>query len=559
MGGQRGSRKTQLEGDKAGSGKRSALIYCRVSTAKQEEEGTSLDSQTAACIAHAEQLGYTIGRVTKEVFSGAELFDRPLLSRDRADIRAGQFAAVVVYAIDRLSRDVAHLAILSEEIERAGATLMFVTEDLDKSPEGKLMASVRAYVAEVERLKIRERCVRGKRQRLLSGKLYNLGPELYGYQRDRERGVRLVHPEESRIVQKIFEYVGVEGAGLLTIAKRLSETGVPSPWAAKGFGSRGWNATAVRNIIRNPSYKGETWAWIRKAASRTRIVMRPREEWIRLSDEITPAVVTPEVWQRAQERLAKNSGESKRNQERPYLLRGHITCALCGSRMYPMPCGNSNKPRPYYRCSSYVKRWGRKCGASVVPAGLCEQWAWEELKSYLQTPDLIAREVERLQDEGIDKQLLKDREVAQASLDRHTQGMQRLVRSLRTVEDDLAVIIERELLQAEREKQALLKTLADLDARIARQEQVTINLRSLYEYCQQVEEELERFEFDDQRLALEALGAEVIANGREWKIVARFPGSVVEVESVSSNSSRPTSAPATPRPPYSAATGAGAK
>lgn len=182
----------------------------------------------------------------------------------------------------------------------------------------------------------------------------------------------------------------------------------------------------------------------------------------------------------------------------------------------------------------------------MVPAVLCEQWAWEEVKGYLRTPDLIAREVERLQEEGIDKQLLKDSEIAQASLERHTQGMQRLVRSLRTVEDDLAVIIERELLQAEREKQAMLNTIADLDARIARQEQVTINLRSLYEYCQQVEDELERFEFDDQRLALEALGAEVVANGRDWKLVARFPGSVVEVESVCSNSSRPTSAPTPP-------------
>src|SRR5918998_4301956 len=99
------------QGTKAGqhvNGCKEALIYCRVSTQKQEDEGTSLDSQAAACIAHAEKLGYRIGRITKEVYSGAELFDRPLLSRDRADIRAGMYKAVVVYAIDRLSRDIAH-------------------------------------------------------------------------------------------------------------------------------------------------------------------------------------------------------------------------------------------------------------------------------------------------------------------------------------------------------------------------------------------------------------------------------------------------------------------
>jgi hypothetical protein len=55
-----------------------AIIYCRVSTRRQEDEGTSLDSQEAACIRHAQSLGFTSRRVTREVYSGAELYDRPL-------------------------------------------------------------------------------------------------------------------------------------------------------------------------------------------------------------------------------------------------------------------------------------------------------------------------------------------------------------------------------------------------------------------------------------------------------------------------------------------------
>src|SRR5688500_18187275 len=108
-----------------------AVIYCRVSTTKQEYKGTSLDSQATSCLSHSRSLGYAVGRVTKEVYSGAELFDRPLLARDREDIRAGQFQALIVYAIDRLSRDVAHLAIIADECDRAGAKPIFVTEELD--------------------------------------------------------------------------------------------------------------------------------------------------------------------------------------------------------------------------------------------------------------------------------------------------------------------------------------------------------------------------------------------------------------------------------------------
>jgi site-specific DNA recombinase len=86
-----------------------------VSTKVQEQDGTSLDSQEAACVRHVEGLGYRVGRVTREVYSGVELWDRPHLSRDRQDLKAGKFAALVCYSVDRLSRDPIHLALIAQE------------------------------------------------------------------------------------------------------------------------------------------------------------------------------------------------------------------------------------------------------------------------------------------------------------------------------------------------------------------------------------------------------------------------------------------------------------
>src|SRR5579872_2207398 len=163
------------------TGDRTALVYCRVSTKGQEENGTSLDSQETACVKHAEQLGFTIGRVTREVYSGGELYNRPKLAQDRADIRAGQFQALITYALDRLSRDPIHLEILAEECARAGCELIFVTEPLDDSPDGQLIRFVRGYAARQEREKIRERQLRGKYTRATQGKLWNYGVALYGY------------------------------------------------------------------------------------------------------------------------------------------------------------------------------------------------------------------------------------------------------------------------------------------------------------------------------------------------------------------------------------------
>ena len=144
--------------------------------------------------------------------------------------------------------------------------------------------------------------------------------------------MRVIFEPEARIVSQIFQWVAVESAGVLTVAKRLNAEGVPSPWASKGEGNGSWNSTCIRGILRNPNYKGETVQW-RYHKIKRRTSLRHESEFVRLPEGITPAITSPEVWARAQERLATNRGEAKRNESHPYLLRGHILCAKCGARM----------------------------------------------------------------------------------------------------------------------------------------------------------------------------------------------------------------------------------
>ena len=61
--------------------------------------------------------------------------------------------------------------ILVDEWERHGAMPAFVTEDLDQSPIGKVILSLKGFAAEVEREKIQERTMRGLRSRMAAGKL----------------------------------------------------------------------------------------------------------------------------------------------------------------------------------------------------------------------------------------------------------------------------------------------------------------------------------------------------------------------------------------------------
>jgi DNA invertase Pin-like site-specific DNA recombinase len=171
--------------------------YVRVSTTGQED-GSSLATQEAACCAYAAEHGYDVTQVFREVYSGAELWDRPQLSALREAIRRHEVDVVVAYAIDRLARDPVHLGVILSEAQHADVRVAFVSEPLDDSPEGQLIRFVRGYAAKIEHEKIRERSLRGKRARVLAGQVHGFGRELFGYRRVKAAGVREVFEPDPR-------------------------------------------------------------------------------------------------------------------------------------------------------------------------------------------------------------------------------------------------------------------------------------------------------------------------------------------------------------------------
>lgn len=116
-----------------------------------------------------------------EVHTGAELWERPRLTRLREAIRHRAVRVVVAYALDRLSRDQRHVAVILAEAENAGVSVEFVTERLEDTSEGRLLLSIKGYLAEAEREKIRERTSRGRRSRVESGRPLAGPRPPYGY------------------------------------------------------------------------------------------------------------------------------------------------------------------------------------------------------------------------------------------------------------------------------------------------------------------------------------------------------------------------------------------
>ena len=143
---------------------KTTAIYCRVSTEDQEKEGTSLQTQLEACLNYCQDKDYDVNYRFSEAYSGLTL-DRPQLNELRDLIRSEDIDVVVVFCLDRLSRDPSHGVILIQELDKHRVILEAVTEDVDNTELGKLISYIRGFSSKVEAEKIKERTLRGKRER----------------------------------------------------------------------------------------------------------------------------------------------------------------------------------------------------------------------------------------------------------------------------------------------------------------------------------------------------------------------------------------------------------
>ena len=483
-----------------------ALLYARVSTDKQEESGSSLESQAIACRDYATTHGYSIVGTFQDTASGAAYRDRPGLSDLRAVVRAGQADVIVAYAIDRLSRNQAHLAIIAEEANDHGCRLEFVTEAFEDSAVGRFIRSARAFAAEIEREKIVERTLRGRKRRIESGLLPRAGTNMYGYVRDHEANVRHIVETEATIVRQIYAWC-VDGLPIRAIASRLNDSGVPPP---SGDPASRWRPSQLRRMLRDETYAGRTifWRWTNNGQHKNAGI-KPKSEWLYL-DGLTPPIVDRETWQAAQERLDTNMGAATRNAQRPALLRGLIYCAICGERMYP----DRDHGRPIYRCASRQTH-GKPCGASQVPATSTESEVWEFVCQELRAERTVAAVQPRKRDNVASEVTTLKRRLAAIQ-----RAQDRLIARVAESDSLSWEHVEREIARGDAERRAITERLAVLESQAAQEQTARRQVADVRETIRRAVANLDAATVEERRWVLEQLRVRVIASGTEWAMQA---------------------------------------
>jgi len=516
-----------------------AAIYCRVSTEDQEREGTSLDSQLEACLIKAHELGYEVpeGFIFRETYSGLAL-DRPELSQVRELIRNQEIDGLIAYTLDRLSRDPVHFIILQGELERAGVELILVTETIDSSDLGKLITYIKGYAAKLEAEKIRERTMRGARQRASQGKIPIGGTgKLYGYTymkgKGEGQGIRVINEEEAKWVREIYRWLVEEGLTVNAITYRLRASRVPTPGQ-----SQFWRNNAVHDILTNPAYMGKTYVFTYQYAEpkrgqsanvkpkRKRLVRKPREQWQEIPGA-TPAIVSRETFVLAQARLVQNKRLASRNAKRQYLLSGYVFCHHCGRRYR----AKSTKPRagvnvnyvPYYQCPGSDRIVSpTRCQNKRWNANQLEKLVWEQIENLLSKPEVILAGLKAKQNEANEAQSLQH-ELDQTS--RQLKGLDReqeqlLQWALKGFPEE-TVIKENERIN--RFRAELKQRRAELEARIEQGKQASTDIQGIERFCELARQNLGDFTFENKRLALQELQVKVWIDGNTVGIEGAIP------------------------------------
>lgn len=494
-----------------------AAIYCRVSTDNQEREGTSLHTQLENCLKYCESKGYEVSHRFSEAYSGLSL-ERPELDNLRELVRDEIVDVIVCYSLDRLSRDPGHGVIITQELEKHSVKLETVTEDVDSSELGKLISYIRGYASKVEAQKIRERTMRGRKARAKEGRFCGGGAKLYGYDyikvSQENGGRRIINETEAPWVQQAYQWLVIEGLSTNAITYRLRALNAPSK------SGKVWSRRSVQAILKNPAYIGKTYAFTCSQAGKK--FARPREDWIEIPN-VTPVIITPELFEAAQKQLQVNVDNSPRNVKQEYLLRGHIRCRHCG-RVYMGGVAknvwkNKTSLRSFYRCTGKRKMCApvERCQNKGWGANKLEAIVWAKLEEYLSTPNLIKDEL------GKQRQDVENLSIFETDL-------QQIERQLKAVDQEQRQLlqwalkgfpesqVEEENRRINKARETLQRQKAELEAQIRASEDSVVSIPKLEHIIELLRQQLKDPDFATKRDFIESLGITIWLDGEEVEV-----------------------------------------
>lgn len=338
-------------------------FYARVSTDK-DEQLNSLENQVqyyTELIKSKPNWTYVEGYIDEGI-SGTSTKKRDSFLRMIRDAKAGRFDFIITKEISRFSRSTLDSIQYTQELLEHDVGVLFQNDNintLDSDSEFRLV--VMAGVAQDEVRKLSERLKFGFRQAIKNGHVLG-NDRLWGY--NKKDCVLTINESEAQIIRLIFDLYANKQMGIRRISQKLYEEGVTS---RKG---NEFNVLTIRNILCNPKYKG--WYCANKSQTvdyrNKRKVFLDESEWVMYPDPSIPAIVSEELWDRANALYKRRSEQMMSHQSAAefhnrYSYSGKIICEEHNASYHRRVLKSAKGEKEIWECKIYRSHGKAACSA----------------------------------------------------------------------------------------------------------------------------------------------------------------------------------------------------
>lgn len=462
-----------------------AVAYYRMSTDKQD---ASIPAQRTEVERYAAANGYRIIREYIDAgISGDATEKRKQFQKLRDDAtKIGDFRAILCWDTDRFGRfNSIEAGFWIHPLMQAGVKLVTVAHGVVKWDDfsGRLMFSIQQEGKHQFLRDLSRNVARGMLNRAKDGKR-NGAKAPFGYVTV-DKTLCVADDEKPDVVRRILtEYCN--GVSLCGIAKKLNREGVPSPKGSV------WKNPSIRSMIKNPAYCGRL-VWNRASRgkyhnvattgivdTRTpdgKIAFNAIDEWI---EDVCPAIISREVWERANAELNRKRLHIKRPRDK-YVLSSTIVCGHCGNTMdgctFVRGRGADRAHQRMYRCRGGSHGYC-DCKTYMIAENVLVAAVAKKLAAFIGTGSnlkrleaAITRKAESL-NLGVPKQAAKLEREIKAIGDKIATGTDRLLEVPASVVKELSAKVatmQQRRDELEAELAALRRSGADVDgATVAR-------------------------------------------------------------------------------------------
>ncbi len=341
--------------------------YARVSTDK-DEQIHSLQAQVdyyQEYIQSNPNWTFVEGYIDEGI-SGTSVDKRESFLQMIDDAKLRKFDFIITKEISRFSRNTVDSIQYTQRLLSYGVGVFFQSDNINTLlPDAELRLTILSSIAQEEVRKISERVKFGFKRAIDKGTVLG-NNAIWGY--TKANGKLVIVEEEAEMVRRIFEMYATEGKGIRAISTWLAENGYHNK------NGNPFSFSTIRNILINPKYKGYYCGGkTHKMDYKLKEIKRIHEEdWVLYKDEsgeVVPAIVSEELWEKANRILEKRSdamsAEDKTSYQNKYKYSGKIICMEHHVPFHRACYRYKQKAKEVWQCKVYAEKG--KDGCSCPP------------------------------------------------------------------------------------------------------------------------------------------------------------------------------------------------